>query len=90
MQLQPRRLELPHQLMVMGRNQHGGAEAIELDEETQQTACHLRVDVAGRLVSEQQLGLADNGTRNSGALLLSARKNGWLGMHAVAETHPLQ
>ena len=55
-----------------------------------QAARHLRVDVAGRLVGEQQLGLADHGARDGRALLLAARQHRRIGVHAVAEADPLQ
>jgi len=88
-QLQTRRLELPHQLMVMGGDQHGGAEAIELDEEAQEAAGHLRVDVAGGLVRQQELGLADHGAGDRRPLLLAARQHRRIGVHTIAETDPL-
>ena len=37
------------------------------------TARHLRVDVTGRLVGEQQLGLPDHCAGDRGALLFTAR-----------------
>src|SRR5215467_6661465 len=71
-QLQPRRFGLPHQLMVVRGDDDRGPEPVELDEQTQQAARHLRVDVPRRLVCQQQLRLVDDGARNGRALLLTA------------------
>src|SRR5215813_6957030 len=60
-QFQARRLGLPHQLMIMGGDDDRGAEPVELDEQPQQPARHLRIDVAGRLVGQQQFRLVDDG-----------------------------
>ncbi len=90
MKFHARRLELPHELMIVCRDDDGRAEAIEFDEETQETAGHLRVDVAGRLVGEKDLRFADDGTRYCGALLFAAGKYGRIRVHPVAEPHPLQ
>ena len=73
MKLQPRRFELPHESMVVRGDQHAGAEPVELDEKTQQAPGHLRVDVTGRLVGEQQLGLPDHRAGDGGSLLFTAR-----------------
>ena len=82
--------ELRHKLIIVGRDDDGGAEAVQLDEKPQQAARHLRVDVTGRLVGEQKLGLADHRAGDSGALLLSARQNHRIGVHPVAKAHPFQ
>ena len=55
-----------------------------------QPARHLRVDVAGRLVGEQQLRLVDDGAGDGRALLLAAGEHVRVGVHAVAKPHPLQ
>ncbi len=49
-----------------------------------------RVDVAGRLVGEQDLGLADQRAGDRGALLLPARQHRREGVHAVAEADPAE
>src|SRR5690242_20565196 len=45
---------LVHQRDVVGRDDHRGARLVELDEEAQQPAAQGRVDIAGRLVREQE------------------------------------
>src|SRR5262245_5187865 len=69
-QLQARRLGLTHQLVIVGSDQDRGAEPVELDEQPQEAARHLRVDVAGRLIGEKELGLVDNRAGDGRALLL--------------------
>ncbi len=64
--------ELRHQLIIVGCDDDGGAEPVQLYEKAKQTARHLRVNVACRLVRKQELGLGDDRARDSGALLLSA------------------
>jgi hypothetical protein len=67
--LDARRFELPHQLMIVGRDDDRSSKPVQLDEQTQQPARHLRVDVTGRLVGEQNLRLADDGACDGRALL---------------------
>jgi len=71
-QLQARRFELPHELVVVRGNQHRSAESIKLDEEAEQPPRHLRVDVARRFVSKKQLRFPDHRARDCSALLFSA------------------
>src|SRR6185295_11006228 len=89
-QFETRRLGVPHQLVIVGGDDDRGAEPIELDKEAQQPARHLRIDVSGRLVGEQQLRFVNNGPSNRGALLFSAREHGRERMHAIAQSDPLQ
>lgn len=90
MQLKARGLELLHELMVVGGDNDGGAKAVKLNEQAQQAAGHLRVDVTGWFVSEQQLGLADYGAGDGGALLFTTGEDGGEGVHALSKSHPLQ
>src|SRR5690606_26632950 len=48
------RLHLVHQRQIVRGDHHGGAEPVQFKEEAEQPACHRRVDIAGRLVGEQQ------------------------------------
>ena len=50
----PRRI-LIHQRDVVGRDDDGGAGLVEFDEQPQQPPRQCRIDVAGRLVGQQQL-----------------------------------
>src|SRR5689334_24412864 len=46
---------LIHQADVVSGDQHGGTGLVELDEQPQQTLAEIGIDVAGRLVGQQQL-----------------------------------
>ena len=71
-QFETRRLGLPHQLVIVGGDDDRGTKTIEFNKEAKQATRHLRIDIAGRLVGEQQLGLIDDGPGNSGTLLFSS------------------
>src|SRR4051812_22871996 len=47
-------LVLVHQCNIVGRDDHRGAGPVELDEQSQQALRQIGVDVAGRLVGEQE------------------------------------
>ena len=49
-----------------------------------------RIDVAGRLVRQQQLRARDHRARDRCALLLPAGQDRRQRIHALAETHPFQ
>src|ERR1700723_4229512 len=55
MQHQPPRLILIHQRDVVGRDNDRGAGLVQLDEQPQQPPPQGRIDVAGRLIREQQM-----------------------------------
>ena len=90
MHLDARRLELPHQLMVVCRDHDRGSEPVQFDEQAQKATRHLRVDVAGRLVREQHFWLADDGARDGCPLLLPTRQHRRINIHSIAKTNPLQ
>src|SRR4029453_18050269 len=50
----PPRLVLVHQRDVVGRDDHGGAEPVQFDEQPQQAPAERWVDAAGRFVRQQQ------------------------------------
>ena len=72
MQLQARRFVLPHQLMVVSRDDNRCAKSVEFNKQAQEAACHLRVDVSCRLVGKQQFGLSNNRARNGSTLFFTA------------------
>jgi hypothetical protein len=57
-------------------------------EQMQQPLGHLRIDVAGRLVGDQQLGPVDHRAGDRDALLLPARQSRRPGAGAVGEADP--
>jgi hypothetical protein len=69
---EPRRIELIHQRMIVGRDDDRRAEPVELDEQAQQAIADDRIDIAGRLVGEQQFGTADHSAGDGRTLLLAA------------------
>src|SRR4030088_2438666 len=54
MQHQPPRVVLVHQGNIVGRNDDRGAGLVEFDEQPQQAPPQRRIDIAGRLVRQQQ------------------------------------
>jgi hypothetical protein len=60
----------------VGRHEHRGAELVDLDQQLDQLPARHRVEVAGRLVGDEDGGIVDQGPRNGGALLLATRKLG--------------
>src|SRR5215475_3247478 len=87
-QHQPTRLILVHQRDVVGCDHDRGAGLVQLDEEAEQSPAQCRIDIAGRLVGEQELRPRDHGTRDRGALLLAAGEDRRQRVHPFAESHP--
>ena len=72
----------------MGGDDHGRlATLVQLKEEAHQPRAHLRVDIAGRLVGDENIRLRHDGAGNGDTLLLAARQGGRLGMQALAEAN---
>src|SRR6266536_201769 len=72
-EVRPAGIEQVHQGDIVGGDDDRGARLVELDEQAQQPPGEHRVDVAGRLVGEQQLRPGDDGAGDCGALFLAAR-----------------
>ena len=68
-----RALYLADQRQVVGRDDDGGAEAIERFEQGEQAAGHIGIDVAGGFVRDEDFGPGDDGAGDGDALLLAAR-----------------
>ncbi len=77
-------------LSASRRDHHGGARAIECFKQAQQLDRHFRIEVAGRLVGNQQVGAADHRPGNRDALLLSARQLGRKCVLAFAQLDPVE
>src|SRR5690349_13435254 len=75
---------LIHQADVVSGDQHGGTGLVELDEQPQQTLAEIGIDVAGRLVGQQQLRPRDHRARDRRTLLLAAREHRRQCAHPVA------
>src|ERR1700684_1550230 len=61
LQPHPPPLILVHQRNVVGRDNHRGAGLVEFDEQPQQASPQGRIDIAGRLVRQQQMRPRDQG-----------------------------
>src|SRR5579863_4971768 len=72
MQYEPPGFVLVHQVHIMGCDHHGGSGLVQFDEQPQQTPPERRVDVAGRLIRQQQLRPRDDGARNRRSLFFAA------------------
>ena len=76
--------------MIVRRDNDRGAEPVQLDEQAQQAVADHRIDVAGGLVGEQQLGPGDHGPGDRRALLLAAGEDRGVGVDALAEADPAE
>src|SRR5689334_6593602 len=59
---------------IVGDHADGGAGAVQLMEQVHHRLAALRIEVAGRLVGEEQRRFAGDGAGNRDALLLTARE----------------
>src|SRR5467141_3007111 len=90
MQHHPPRLILIHQRDVVGCDNHRGAGLVQLDEQPQQSPPQGRIDVAGRLIRQQQQRPRDHGARDRRALLLAPGQHRRQGIHSLAKPDPFQ
>ena len=74
---------------VMGYHDDGGTVLIELCEQAHHLGTILRVEVAGRLVGEDELGTEDHGAGDGHALLLTAGELVREVLGTVADVHAL-
>ena len=88
--MQYRRIGLLQQLVIMGRQQNRGAQPVQFNEQVQETSRQRRVDIAGRLVGEQQFRLADYRARDGGTLFFAARQDRRIGASLIGQPHPAQ
>ena len=63
-----------HQLMLMRNHHHGGAHIVDGLQQFHHFFGKFGVNVAGRLVGDDQLGAVHHGTGQRHTLLLAARK----------------
>ena len=85
-----RRLVLVHEIEVMRRDHDRRAGFVQLHEEAQQAAREGRIDIARRLVGDEQLGTPDDRARNRRALLFPAREHARRAVAPLEETNPAQ
>ena len=84
LQAKHRRLNLPHKSQIVGRDNHRRSPAlVQLKEQPHQARAHLRVDIARRLIRNQDVRLGHHGAGDGHALLFATRKRGWARMHPL-------
>src|SRR5215217_3197793 len=64
------------EMRVVGGDQHGRAEPIELLEEVEEAGGKRGINIAGRLIGKEEFGLCHNGTGNGNTLFLAAGQDG--------------
>ena len=69
-----------HDLGVVGRHQHRDAQLVDAQQELEDLPADERIEVAGRLVGDDQPRVVDEGAGDRRALLLAARE---LGRHLL-------
>ena len=79
---------LGQQMEIVGGDDDRGAELVQRIEQIEQAPRHFRIDVAGRLVGDEQFGPADHRAGDGDALLLAARQGRRAGAGAVGEADP--
>ena len=62
-------------LKIVGGDDDRRSQMMQFDEQSQQTARKARIDIARRLVRQQQFGADDQRARDRRALFLPARKH---------------
>ena len=75
---------------IVGRHDDRRAEPVERGEQTHQAVRHVGIDIAGRLVGNEQLGPVDHRPGDGDALLLPAGQRRRAGAGAVGEPDPGQ
>ena len=78
-------------LLLVVRHHDDGAPVllVQFVQQFHNLSTHLRVEVARRLVGEEDFGIADDGTGDGHALALSAGELCRAVLHAVGEAHAL-
>ena len=90
LQRHARKIESVEQRQFVRRENDGRAELVELGKQPHQPQRQFRIDVAGRLVGEQDIGPPDHRAGNRGALLFAARQQRRQRVHALAQPHPFE
>ena len=83
-------VELVDQAQIVAGDQHGDADLIEIDENLHDLTRQHRVEVAGRLIGEQQHGFVYHGAGDADALLLATGKGNRHRFLLVQQAHLVQ
>ena len=82
--------EAADQAFVVGGDHHRRAHLVQFLEQVHQAHADLVVDIAGRLVRQQQAGARDDGAGDGDALLLPAGEGRGQGVEVILEADPGQ
>src|SRR5262245_53786520 len=82
--------DAPDQLAVVGGDEHGRAPRVDLAEQVHDLERQIGIEVAGRLVGEDDDGIVHERARDRDALLLAARELERKRVHPVLQPHPLE
>ena len=83
-------MEAVHQLVLVGDHQHRDAHFAHPLQQLHHFQTQLRVNVAGGLVRDDQLGVMHQRTRHSHTLLLAAGKGIRVALGLILQMHQLQ
>src|ERR1044071_10087020 len=82
--------ETVYEAGIVAGDQHRRAEAVDPLEEAHQEQCGRGIDMAGRLVGEQQVGPADDRASDRDALLFAAGKRWRKGLALILQPEPVK
>src|SRR5437899_8661717 len=83
-----RKTELVHQLEIMSGDNDRGAKPMQFDEKSKKSPGKAGINIACRLIGQQQFGPDDERARYCGALLLAAGKHRRRSVHTITKTNP--
>src|SRR5215212_2238257 len=79
-----------HHLLVVGRDEHSGADAVDPVQKLHDTYTRVRIEIAGRLVGDEYGRLGDEGSGDRDALLLAAGEHLRVLLHLPRESHEVE
>ena len=81
---------VPHQFAVVRGDEHRRAAGVDVAEQVHDLERQIRVEVARRLVGQDERRLVDERARDRDALLLAARQLQRIRVHPVLQAQPLE
>src|SRR3569623_84777 len=85
-----RKIEAVEQAELVRRKNDSGAELVELGEQPDEAQRQLGIDIARRLVGQEDIRPADHGAGNRRALLFATRQQRRQRVHALPQPHPFE
>ena len=73
-------------------DQHDGSSGVagEVEQAVHHLRARMRIEIAGRFVGQQNIGIIHQGPGDRRALLFAAGEFGWTVVQAVAQAHAVQ